>query len=121
MTTYGGLVANMFGASGAGMAMATNVVTAAMNGGSKFGEMGSDSPQQSSYSSKTTSYSSSRSSSVSPRPTIASQIISIFCTIFAIYLAYKCSTKLGKLPIVDIIAAICCSPCYVAYRLVKPC
>ena len=53
-------------------------------------------------------------------PTLASQIIGVLCTVFAIYLLYKCS-KAGKISIPEILAAICCTPCYIAYRLAKPC
>jgi hypothetical protein len=56
-----------------------------------------------------------------PKPTMASQIITVIFMVFALFLAYKCGQKGVKVGIVEVIAAICCSPCYVAYRLVKPC
>ena len=56
-----------------------------------------------------------------PPPDIASQIVTIIFIVFALFLAYNCTQKGVKISIIEAILAICCSPFYVAYRLVKPC
>lgn len=56
-----------------------------------------------------------------PPPDMASQIITIVFVVFALFLAYNCTQKGVKIGIIEAILAICCSPFYVAYRLVKPC
>ena len=38
--------------------------------------------------------------------------------IYAIYLSFKCK---GGFKFMDFLAAFCCSPCYVAYRLALGC
>ena len=48
------------------------------------------------------------------------QIINYAILAFALYLAFKCK-KDGKINFIQLIIALCCSPCYVVYRLVKPC
>jgi hypothetical protein len=48
------------------------------------------------------------------------QIINYAILAFALYLAFKCK-KDGKIDFIQLIIALCCSPCYVVYRLVKPC
>ena len=48
------------------------------------------------------------------------QIINYAILAFALYLAFKCK-KDGKINFVQLIIALCCSPCYVIYRLIKPC
>ena len=48
------------------------------------------------------------------------EIINYAILAFALYLAFKCK-KDGKINFVQLIIALCCSPCYVVYRLVKPC
>lgn len=40
---------------------------------------------------------------------------------FALYLAFKCKTTTGGVDILQLLLACCCSPCYVVYRLAKPC
>ena len=48
------------------------------------------------------------------------EIINYAILAFALYLAFKCK-KDGKINFIQLIIALCCSPCYVVYRLVKPC
>jgi len=48
------------------------------------------------------------------------EIINYAILAFALYIAFKCK-KDGKIDFIQLILAICCSPCYVAYRLVRPC
>ena len=48
------------------------------------------------------------------------EVINYAILAFALYIAFKCK-KDGKIDFVQLILAICCSPCYVAYRLVRPC
>jgi hypothetical protein len=50
-----------------------------------------------------------------------SSLISLVITIYAVYLALKCKDKIGHDMILNILGAICCSPCYIVYRLIKPC
>jgi hypothetical protein len=47
-------------------------------------------------------------------------LIGMVVTIIALYLAIKCK-KNGNIDIMQILLAICCSPCYIAYRLAVPC
>ena len=51
----------------------------------------------------------------------SSRIIGNIITIIALYLAFKCKTKTGGIDLVQMLIACCCSPCYIVYRLVKPC
>ena len=120
MVTVGNVLTQTVAASGLGMNTAARMASAfAPKKESKFGEMGST-PSEYMMMVEDSSK-KSETETVVQKPTLASQIMSVFCTIFAIYLAYKCSSKLGKLSIVDIVAAVCCSPCYIVYRLAKPC
>jgi large-conductance mechanosensitive channel len=48
------------------------------------------------------------------------ELLNFVILAFALYLAFKCK-KDGKINFVQLIIALCCSPCYVVYRLVKPC
>ncbi len=76
----------------------------------KFGNVVSEQ-----FGNATTSPSSSSSSSTS-----GSSIIGTILTLVALYLAFKCK-KDGGIDILQLILAICCSPCYIAYRLAVPC
>ena len=102
------LVTQAVGSSGMAANAINHVAAAVTSPGpeEKFGQMGMT-PQ-------------SATTTVSP-PSLASQIISVLCTVFAVYLLYRCSNKLGRVSIPEIIAAICCTPCYIAFRLAKPC
>ena len=51
---------------------------------------------------------------------ITNEIINYSILAFALYLAFKCK-KDGKINFIQLIIALLCSPCYVVYRLVKPC
>jgi len=51
---------------------------------------------------------------------LISQIIYLVFSVLAIYMVYKCS-KIGKVSVIELIAAFCCAPFYVAYRIIKPC
>jgi len=44
-------------------------------------------------------------------------VLDLFCLVFALYLVRKCKSK----RIIQIILAILFSPCYIVYRLIKPC
>jgi hypothetical protein len=59
---------------------------------------------------------SSGNDMVSPKNTLISTIL----LIIALYFAFKCKQN-GNIDIMQIILAICCSPCYIAYRLAVPC
>jgi hypothetical protein len=48
-------------------------------------------------------------------------IISFIILGFAIFLLMKCKNKNGSVSLTQVIAAICCSPCYIVYRLTNPC
>ncbi len=74
----------------------------------KFGNVVSEQ-----FGNATTSPSTNGSSSVS-------SIIGTILTLVALYLAFKCK-KDGGIDVLQIILALCCSPCYVAYRLAVPC
>ena len=51
-----------------------------------------------------------------------SQIIGTLITLFAFYLVFKCSKTPGHNMILNFIAALCCAPFYIIYRLfIKPC
>ena len=52
--------------------------------------------------------------------TTSSSIIGTILTLVALYLAFKCK-KDGGIDVLQIILALCCSPCYIAYRLAVPC
>jgi hypothetical protein len=45
-------------------------------------------------------------------------LLGLMIFIYAIYLAIKCH---GRIDIVELLVACCCSPCYIAYRLAVPC
>jgi len=60
------------------------------------------------------------SSAPPPPPDMASQLTSVLIMVLAIYLALKCK-KNGNIEPLQIVLALCCSPCYVVYRLFKPC
>jgi len=51
---------------------------------------------------------------------IIMSLVTTVITIFALYLAFKCK-KDGKIDIVQILLACCCSVCYIPYRLAVPC
>jgi len=48
------------------------------------------------------------------------ELLNFVILAFALYLAFKCK-KDGKINFIQLIIALCCSPCYVVYRLIKPC
>lgn len=51
-----------------------------------------------------------------------SQIVGTFITLFALYLVFKCSKTQGHNMILNFIAALCCAPFYIIYRLfIAPC
>jgi hypothetical protein len=55
-----------------------------------------------------------------------SVVLGAIVIIIALYFAYKCvkPTSLSSINQngwMNIIAALCCSPCYIAYRLAVPC
>ena len=52
--------------------------------------------------------------------TIMGAITQFICVIVAVYLALPCK-KNGSIDILQIILAICLSPCYIIYRLIYPC
>ena len=56
-----------------------------------------------------------------PEPSGGSQILHYIVLAIALYMAFKCKGAGGSVDIMQVLLACCCSPCYVAYRLVKPC
>ena len=59
-------------------------------------------------------------------PNVFFSLLGWVITIIAIYLAFKCikPKSLGDIDgngFMNLIAALCCSPCYIAYRLAVPC
>ena len=50
----------------------------------------------------------------------SSNITSIICIALAVYLAVKCKRN-GQIDPLQIVMAICCAPCFIAYRVVRPC
>ena len=52
---------------------------------------------------------------------VVSSLFSVFILCYAVYLALKCRGKIGHDMFLNILGAICCSPCYVVYRLISPC
>jgi hypothetical protein len=52
--------------------------------------------------------------------TLMSNISSILCLAFAIYFAIKCKRN-GKIDPLQIVLAILCTPCYILYRVARPC
>jgi len=53
--------------------------------------------------------------------TSLSNIIGTIIFLGALYLAFKCKAPDGGIDIIQLIAACCCSPCYLVYRLAVPC
>ena len=47
---------------------------------------------------------------------VLSTVICIALIMIALYFAFRCK----DMGVLDILAAICCSPCYIAYRLARP-
>ena len=45
-------------------------------------------------------------------------ILLLVLMIYALYLSFRCK---GGFSFIDFLAAFCCSPCYVAYRLALGC
>ena len=56
-----------------------------------------------------------------PEPCPMSEIIHYIVIAIALYLAMKCKSGSGGIDPLQLILAFCCAPCYIAYRLVKPC
>ena len=52
--------------------------------------------------------------------TIQSSPIDYIIMAIAVYLAFKCK-KNGSIDVIQILLAVFCSPCYIVYRLIKPC
>jgi len=53
---------------------------------------------------------------------IVSKIFGTIMTIFALYLAFKCKSMPNFNMVLNLIAAICCAPFYIIYRLfITPC
>jgi hypothetical protein len=50
--------------------------------------------------------------------TIMMHILNVCLLIAALYLSFKCNKGFN---FVSVLAAVCCSPCYIAYRLALPC
>lgn len=50
-----------------------------------------------------------------------SNLIGIVLLVIALYLALKCKTDSGRIDILQLILAWCCTPCYIVYRLLNPC
>ena len=55
-------------------------------------------------------------------------IIKILLICIALYLAMSCNSKINAAGVqiqhnkaLNLLAAICCAPCYIVYRLVSPC
>ena len=45
-------------------------------------------------------------------------ILNLLLLVYALYLSFKCNNGFN---LASFLLACCCSPCYVAYRLAKPC
>ena len=54
------------------------------------------------------------------KPGILSNITSLICIAVALYFATKCKLN-GKLDPLQIVLAVCCTPFYICYRVVRPC
>ena len=50
----------------------------------------------------------------------SSNLTSIICIALALYFAVKCKRN-GQIDPLQIVMAVCCSPCYIAYRVMRPC
>ena len=55
------------------------------------------------------------------RPAPANYFIGNLITLVALYFALKCKTRTGGIDILQLLIAFCCSPCYIVYRLARPC
>jgi len=51
---------------------------------------------------------------------ITGDILSIVLIIIALYMVRKCN-KINQVGFMQILAAFCCAPAYIVYRLIKPC
>ena len=52
--------------------------------------------------------------------TVISQIIQFIILALALFMAAKCKIN-GKVSVMQLLLACCCSPCYILYRIVVPC
>ena len=50
-----------------------------------------------------------------------SHVIGNLLTLLALFLAFKCKSASGGIDFLQLIIACCCAPCYVVYRLARPC
>ena len=57
----------------------------------------------------------------SVRPAPANYMIGNLITLVALYFAFKCKTRTGGIDFLQLLIAFFCSPCYVVYRLARPC
>lgn len=49
-------------------------------------------------------------------------VIQIILLVISLFLAFKCFNAKGSgVKVGELLAAVCCSPCYIAYRLAVPC
>ena len=48
-------------------------------------------------------------------------IMSVICIAVAIYLAIKCKSTTGQIDPLQVVVAIFCAPCYIIYRIMRPC
>jgi hypothetical protein len=53
-------------------------------------------------------------------PELTGDILTIIFVIIALYMVYKC-TKTNQAGFMQILVAVCFSPAYIVYRLIKPC
>ena len=51
----------------------------------------------------------------------ASYYFGNIATLIALYFAFQCKSSTGGIDFMQIIIAILCSPCYIVYRLARPC
>ena len=57
----------------------------------------------------------------SVRPAPGNYVMGNLITLVALYFALKCKTRTGGVDILQLLIACCCSPCYILYRLARPC
>jgi hypothetical protein len=54
------------------------------------------------------------------KPGMVSNLTSLICIAVALYFATKCKIN-GRIDPLQIVLAVCCTPFYICYRVVRPC
>ena len=57
----------------------------------------------------------------SERAAPANYFIGNLITLVALFFALKCKTRTGGVDFLQLLIAFLCSPCYIVYRLARPC